>query len=172
MQQLNKIFVALGLLMIISDVIGATTTCQCPSGMCCSKDGLCGHSKTYCGEGCRAGPCWSDGIKVNETYNGRFTWYNVGVGYTACGSLHGDDELVLAMNAPQFDPFTPHGNPNLNTLCNKKIQVTGPHGSAEVLLVDRCPVCPYGGLDLSPAAFRAVAENLDIGVVQGTWYFE
>lgn len=86
--------------------------------------------------------------------------------------MHGDDELVLALNAPQFDPYTPGGNPNHNTLCNKKIKVTGPHGTAEVLLVDRCSGCPYSGLDLSPAAFRAIAENLDIGVVQGTWYFE
>ena len=61
---------------------------------------------------------------VKETFSERFTWYNVSVGYTACGSLHGDDELVLALNEAQFDPFTPDHNPNHNTLCNKKVQVT------------------------------------------------
>ena len=172
MQQLEKIIVVISLLLLVSCIQSATLSCKCPDGLCCSKDGDCGYSYLHCGEGCRAGPCWSQPIKVNETFSGRFTWYNLGGAYTACGSIHSDDELVLALNAPQFDPYTPHGNPNLNTLCNKKIQVTGPYGSAEVLLVDRCPGCPYGGLDLSPAAFKAVGQNLDIGVVQGTWYFE
>ena len=172
MQQRDIIIVVCSLLLLICHIHGATIGCKCSDGLCCSKDADCGHSNLHCGEGCQAGPCWSKPIKFNETYGGRFTWYNVAGGYTACGSQHGDDELVLALNAPQFDPYTPHGNPNLNTLCNKMIRVTGPYGSADVKLVDRCPGCPYGGLDLSPAAFKAVGQNLDIGVVQGTWYFE
>ncbi len=55
----------------------------------------------------------------NETFTGRCTWYDVSVGLTACGSQHGDDELVFALNVAQFDPYTPHENPNLNTLCGK-----------------------------------------------------
>lgn len=121
---------------------------------------------------CKSGSCQSNKHKLKQTFNGRFTWYNVGVGYTACGSLHKDDELVLALNEAQFKPYTPDGNPNHNTLCNKKFRVTGPKGSAEVMMVDMCPGCPYGGLDLSPAAFKAVGGSLDIGVVQGSWYIE
>jgi expansin (peptidoglycan-binding protein) len=172
MQQINKIFIILCLLLLVNTISSSSSSisvCKCPAGMCCSKDGTCGHSIVYCGESCQSGPCWSNGNKANLTFSGRCTWYNVSVGYTACGSRHGDDELVFALNAPQFDPYTPHGNPNLNTLCSKKIKVTGPHGTAIIQLVDRCPGCPYGGLDLSPAAFLLVGGNLDIGVVEGTW---
>ncbi|CAF1361840.1 unnamed protein product [Adineta steineri] len=65
------------------------------------------------------------------------------------------------MNSAQFDLHTPNKNPNHNSLCGRRIQVNGPRGSAEVRIVDRCPGCPYGGLDLSPAAFQTVAGNLD-----------
>ena len=147
MQPINGLILVLGFLLVISDM---TSTARI----------------------CKSRPCRSHTNEVKETFSGRFTWYNVGVGYTACGSLHGDDELVLALNKAQFDPYTPDGNPNHNTLCNKKVQVTGPKGSAEVILVDMCPGCPYGGLDLSPAAFKAVGGSLDIGVVQGSWYIE
>ena len=170
MQQLNKILIVLGLLLVIS--ISSTSICKCPEGMCCSKDGTCGHSDTFCGEGCQSGPCWSVESKAILAFTGRITWYNVSVGYTACGSKHSDDELVFALNEAQFDPYTPGGhggNPNLNTKCGQKIQVTGPHGTTIIQMFDKCGGCPYGGLDLSPAAFRLIGGSLDVGVVQGTW---
>ncbi|CAF1115861.1 unnamed protein product [Rotaria sp. Silwood1] len=146
--------------------------------MCCSKWGWCGHGRDYCGVGCRSGACWSGGsdkgrdgggVGVSGSYSGRCTYYNVHVGLTACGTRHGDHENIVAMNSAQFDPHTPNGNPNRNSLCGRRIQVNGPRGSTEVQVVDRCPGCPYGGLDLSPAAFQKVAGNLDVGVVHVTW---
>ncbi|CAF4322269.1 unnamed protein product, partial [Rotaria sordida] len=38
-----------------------------------------------------------------------------------------------------------------------------------VRVVDRCPGCPYGGLDLSPAAFQRIVGDLSQGVGQVTW---
>lgn len=74
MQQFNKILIALGLLLTISNIISATTiACKCPVGMCCLKDGYCGHSNTYCGEGCQAGPCLPRIDPPNGTYTGRVT---------------------------------------------------------------------------------------------------
>lgn len=163
-------FIIFTSILLIITVISATSLCKCPAGMCCSQNGTCGYSKTFCGIGCQGGPCWdSSPKKVNLTYSGRITWYNVGGGFTACGSQHGDQELIFALNAAQFDPFTPGGNPNLNTLCGKYIKVTGPHGTATLQLFDRCPGCPDSGLDLTPAAFEQVGGDLGIGVVEGTW---
>lgn len=65
----------------------------------------------------------------------------VAVGYTACGTLHSRFDMVAALNAPQFDPHTPNGNPNKNNRCNKRMRVQGPSGSVDVAIVDRCPVC-------------------------------
>lgn len=78
-----------------------------------------------------------------DGFNGQATYYDPGVGYSACGSLHPTNELVAALNAPQFDPSTPNGNPNKNTLCNRLVQVRGPRGSVTLKIVDKCPSCRY-----------------------------
>ncbi|CAF1383113.1 unnamed protein product [Rotaria sordida] len=83
--------------------------------------------------------------------------------------MHNDGEFIAALNSAQFDPSTPNGNPNNNPLCNREIEVSGPRGTARVRVVDRCPGCPYGGLDLSPAAFQRIVGDLSQGVGQVTW---
>lgn len=45
------------------------------------------------------------------------------------------------MAAPDFDQYTPRGNPNKNALCGRHILVKGPLGSVTVEVVDRCPTC-------------------------------
>ncbi|CAF1276826.1 unnamed protein product [Adineta ricciae] len=80
----------------------------------------------------------------------------VAVGYTACGTLHSRFDMVAALNAPQFDPHTPNGNPNKNSLCNRRMRVQGPSGSVDVAIVDRCPVCKTGDVDLNEAAFAKI----------------
>jgi expansin (peptidoglycan-binding protein) len=42
-------------------------------------------------------------------------------------------------------------------------------GGIEVL--DECPTCAYGSLDLSPGLFQSFA-NTDAGTVQITWWFD
>ncbi|EGO55772.1 hypothetical protein NEUTE1DRAFT_47965, partial [Neurospora tetrasperma FGSC 2508] len=96
----------------------------------------------------------------------RITWYNTGLG--ACGTVSNDGQLVVALNHDQFDPSTPNGNPNRNSLCGRRIKVNANGRSVTVTLVDRCAGCPYGGLDLSPAAFSVLAST-SVGVVQGSW---
>lgn len=107
-----------------------------------------------------------------ESFNGRATYYSAQGGITACGERHSDSDFIAALNKAQFDPNTPNGNPNRNWLCNKQIQVKGPHGTATVLIVDRCPSCPYGALDLSPAAFKQIVGSLGKGVGQITWWWK
>ncbi|CAF3359542.1 unnamed protein product [Rotaria socialis] len=164
------------LLSILSNLIGYGTGCHCPSNMCCSQWGYCGTTAEYCGAGCQQGKCWLSGSESNRqmpilsgSFHGRCTYYHVEGDYTACGTRHSDNEYIAALNAPQFDMHTPNGNPNRNSLCNRKIEVNGPRGSIVVQLVDRCAGCPHDGLDLSPAAFKAIAGSLSIGVVQVSW---
>jgi len=171
MRPFNMISMAICLLVLLNNISDSQAACNCPSGMCCSQWGWCGHGRQYCGPGCQDGNCWSSGqaAPIAGSHKGRCTYYNVNVGYTACGTLHGDHEHIVALNSAQFDPHTPNGNPNRNSLCNRRIRVTGPRGTVDVRVVDRCPGCPDGGLDLSPAAFNIVAGNLDVGVVQVSW---
>ncbi|CAF0852381.1 unnamed protein product [Rotaria sordida] len=83
--------------------------------------------------------------------------------------MHSDSEYIAALNSAQFDPHTPNGNPNRNSLCNKLANVVGPKGSVTVKIVDKCPGCHYGDLDLSEPAFKVVIGDLDIGRGQITW---
>ncbi|CAF1594749.1 unnamed protein product [Didymodactylos carnosus] len=106
---------------------------------------------------------------IGGTFSGEATHYSVSVGYTACGTLHGDHEMLAALNAAQFDPHTPSGNPNKNTLCQRQAQVTGPQGNVVVRIVDKCPGCRYGDLDLSEAAFRQAVGPLGIGRAKISW---
>jgi expansin (peptidoglycan-binding protein) len=48
--------------------------------------------------------------------------------------------------------------------------VEGPDGSVDVRIVDRCPECPEGNLDLSPEAFSRIAP-LSAGLVPIEWRY-
>ena len=54
------IAVAVGLVIVMS-LMAEAQNCGCSSGMCCSKWGYCGSGNDYCGEGCREGPCNTNG---------------------------------------------------------------------------------------------------------------
>ncbi|KAH6847738.1 RlpA-like double-psi beta-barrel-protein domain-containing protein-containing protein [Chaetomium sp. MPI-CAGE-AT-0009] len=106
------------------------------------------------------------GDKRAALASGRFTYYNPGLG--ACGQNHGDGDLVVALSHADFDPSTPGGNPNNNPLCGRRLRASYSGKSVDVTVVDRCEACNSGDLDLSPAAFQALAD-LSLGVIQGTW---
>ncbi|CAF3951366.1 unnamed protein product, partial [Rotaria sp. Silwood2] len=148
---------------------------DCPnSNECRSRWGYCGTGSAYCGDGCQAGPCsgsggTSSGGSTGSTFQGDATYYSVSVGYTACGTMHSDSEYIAALNAAQFDPYTPNGNPNRNSLCGKLVNVVGPLGTVTVKIVDKCPGCKYGDLDLSEAAFRVAIGDFGIGRARITW---
>jgi hypothetical protein len=72
-----------------------------------------------------------------------------------------------AQNAPQFGS-SPGNNPNRNPNCGRQALVKGPSGQVQVTIVDMCPGCGYGSLDLSPAAFSHIAQ-LSQGRVHISW---
>lgn len=69
------------------------------------------------------------------------------------------DLLVAAMNHPQYEG---------SAACGACAHVIGPRGEVTVRIVDRCPECASGDLDLSPQAFERIAE-LSAGRVPIRW---
>ncbi|CAG8661129.1 1477_t:CDS:1 [Funneliformis mosseae] len=98
-------------------------------------------------------------------FSGRGTFYDPSLG--ACGKVSSGSDLIVALNAAQFDKTL---NPNNNPICGKSVTITGPDGTVTCRVEDRCPSCPFGGLDLSRAAFDKIS-NLDRGIAEITWHF-
>ncbi len=120
--------------------------------------------------------------------SGRFTYYTPNL--SACGNINTEADLVVALSYVDFDPYTPNGNPNNNSLCGKKLRASYSGKSVDVTVADCCTGCASGSLDLSTAAFRkwssrwalwlcgdcadifggveAIAD-LNLGWVDGTW---
>ncbi|KAI6380612.1 hypothetical protein MCOR25_001549 [Pyricularia grisea] len=104
-----------------------------------------------------------------KTYQGELTYYNPGLG--ACGEDDNDDSMVVAVGHELFDEAGGgDANPNNNRLCGRKIRVSADGGgdSIELTVVDRCEACQPTDLDLSPAAFRMLADE-SRGRIKGEW---
>lgn len=101
----------------------------------------------------------------SSSYSGEATYYGTGMG--SCGHDSKDSDYIVALNHGQMNNGA---NPNNNALCGKKITAKGPDGSVTVTIVDTCPGCAYGDLDLSPAAFSKIAA-MSRGRVPITWSF-
>jgi expansin len=71
-----------------------------------------------------------------------------------------DDLLVAAMNKPDY------GN---SQWCGACLEVTGPNGTVRVRVVDSCPGCAHGDLDMSPQAFDMIADHA-AGRVPISWH--
>ncbi|MEV0241587.1 RlpA-like double-psi beta-barrel domain-containing protein [Streptomyces sp. NPDC050674] len=97
-------------------------------------------------------------VSAQDTYSGQATYYDVGLG--ACGSIHKNTDFVAALNMAQYS----------GDLCGRTLRVTGPDGQVDVTVVDSCPGCGHGDLDLSPAAFQKIAP-LSAGRVAVRWTF-
>ena len=97
--------------------------------------------------------------KENPVRQGQATFYNA----TGAGSCRFDaspnDLMVSAINRPDF---------NTAAACGEYVQVNGPKGSVRVRIVDLCPGCASGDLDLSAEAFAMIANPLQ-GRVAITW---
>ncbi|KAI9277619.1 hypothetical protein BY458DRAFT_504612 [Sporodiniella umbellata] len=80
-------------------------------------------------------------------FKGKGTYYDVGAG--SCGKTDYDSEMVVAINKEQMDNGA---NPNSNPKCHQKVKIVG-NLKHEVVarVVDTCPGCDSGSLDMSPA---------------------
>lgn len=95
----------------------------------------------------------------NPLHQGIATYYDA-TGDGAC--MFGpspNDMMVAAMNAEEYDNAA---------VCGSYVHVTGPQGEVMVRIVDLCPGCKTGHLDLSREAFAQIAA-LPLGRVDITW---
>ncbi|KAF1805025.1 RlpA-like double-psi beta-barrel-protein domain-containing protein-containing protein, partial [Mucor lusitanicus] len=99
-------------------------------------------------------------------FSGSGTYYEVGSG--SCGERDTDSDLVVAVNKAQMDNGS---NPNVNPKCDKMVSITGDNGSVTARVVDTCPACANGALDMSPTTFKRVCGDLAEGVCNISWKF-
>ena len=96
-----------------------------------------------------------------ETVAGLATYYDATGGGQCSFPESPDDLMVAALNTPQFDTAA---------WCGACAEIEGSKGKAIVRIVDRCPECEYGHLDLSQQAFAAV-DDMSKGRVPLKWKF-
>ncbi|KDN51447.1 hypothetical protein K437DRAFT_267112 [Tilletiaria anomala UBC 951] len=107
----------------------------------------------------------SDVQLEKRSYSGRATYYNVGKG--ACGWRNSNSQHVAALNRSQY------GNVNAkSSWCGKTIEIKNKRNGKVVSarIVDACPDCKHGSLDLSPSLFSQLNNgNMDDGVFPISW---
>ncbi|KAK3816328.1 MAG: RlpA-like double-psi beta-barrel-protein domain-containing protein-containing protein, partial [Benniella sp.] len=74
-------------------------------------------------------------------------------------------EFIAALNKPDFGPYP---RASKSPACGQCLKVKGPGGTVQVQVVDMCPSCKSGDVDLSPAAFAKIA-HIDQGRVPISW---
>ncbi|RDB24076.1 Allergen Asp f 7 [Hypsizygus marmoreus] len=92
----------------------------------------------------------------------KWSFYDVGLG--ACGEYNVESEFIVALNTPQYGGGYPGPN------CFKTITMTYNGKTAQATIMDQCPGCPFGGLDLSRSLFRHFAAE-SVGIIYGSWSF-
>lgn len=93
-------------------------------------------------------------------HHGYATFYNANGAGGCMFDSSKTDLMVGAMN-----PFDYDGS----QICGAGVNVTGPNGSIAIRIVDLCPGCGQGDIDLSPEAFAEIADTA-LGRVPITWY--
>lgn len=92
--------------------------------------------------------------------SGEATYYDFADGSGNCGFPATPDDLrVGAMNHVDYAG---------SAVCGSCVRIDGPDGSVDVRIVDQCPECPAGDIDLSPEAFALIAP-LEAGRVPISW---
>ncbi|HST85129.1 MAG TPA: expansin EXLX1 family cellulose-binding protein [Kineosporiaceae bacterium] len=97
-------------------------------------------------------------IQFGKTYKGRATFYGA-TGAGNCSFDASSDLMVGAMNQADYEN---------SQACGAYLSVTGPNGKVTIRIVDRCPECPVGAIDLSQQAFAKIAP-VSAGQVSISW---
>ncbi|KAI0138087.1 RlpA-like double-psi beta-barrel-protein domain-containing protein-containing protein [Hypoxylon sp. NC0597] len=96
-------------------------------------------------------------------YSGDMTYYTPGLG--ACGKYNNENDHIVALAPAQYGY---DANPNKAKVCGRKINIHYNGKTASATVVDKCPSCASGSIDVSPAVFKQLA-SLDKGRVKVTW---
>lgn len=98
-------------------------------------------------------------VPFGEVHDGIATYYDATGAGNCMFDVTPDDLDVAAMNEAEYDG---------SAVCGGCALVKGVRGEVLVRIVDRCPECERGHLDLSREAFAKVADPVD-GRVPITW---
>ena len=113
-------------------------------------------------------PPSSGGGSHGTTYTGDITYYTPGLG--SCGITSTEAEDVVALPFAMMAAVSPP-NPNDNPYCGRMITIQNGDKTATAKVVDTCPGCVGGSIDLSPTVFTELAA-MSLGRVSGVnWWF-
>ncbi|KAI0508469.1 RlpA-like double-psi beta-barrel-protein domain-containing protein-containing protein [Xylaria bambusicola] len=92
--------------------------------------------------------------------SGDMTFFNPGLG--ACGGTDNDGSPVVALNPVDYAN---------GANCGRWITIQGNGHQTAARVVDLCPGCSNGDIDVSPAIFDDIAP-LDVGRTRVNWFFQ
>ncbi|SPC64917.1 uncharacterized protein UHOD_07881 [Ustilago sp. UG-2017b] len=103
-------------------------------------------------------------------FTGRATYYDTGLG--ACGITNSDSDPIVAISRDLFEQYNPSdANPNHNSLCGRKVEITWKGKTVRAFATDECPGCENTSLDMSPKVFESL-DAKEKGVLDGIqWRF-
>ncbi|MEM7601749.1 MAG: expansin EXLX1 family cellulose-binding protein [Verrucomicrobiota bacterium] len=91
-------------------------------------------------------------LDTTSTFGGQATVYDIGTGPGNCSIPVADaGNLYAAMNGVQY------GNADW---CGAWVEVTGAGGTATLIIIDQCPECGHGDLDLSSEAWNQIVGGI------------
>ncbi|SPO30135.1 uncharacterized protein UTRI_05974 [Ustilago trichophora] len=106
----------------------------------------------------------------SSPFTGHATYYDTGLG--ACGIVNSDTDPIVAISKDVFEQYNPSsGNPNHNSLCGRKVEISWKGKKTLAFAMDECPSCYPTSLDMSPSVFEAL-DCKDKGILDGIqWRF-
>jgi expansin len=96
-------------------------------------------------------------------HTGEATYYDFANGDGACmfGPSSENPLMIGAMNQTDYAAAA---------VCGACVRLTGPNATIDIRIVDLCPECPQGNIDLSPQAFGLIAA-MEAGRVPISWSY-
>ena len=104
------------------------------------------------GSACAAPPATS-------AHSGKATFYDLDGGTGNCSFTAPADDLFVALGPDQYSG---------GAACGTYLDVTGPKGKVRVKVIDSCPECAAGHLDLSRTAFKKIGAEV-AGIIPITY---
>ncbi len=148
---------------------GASLLCALALAACGGGGAGGGASGGTGGGGAGSGDAPGAAFPLSVTYHGDGTFYDYSASAVqfpatagACSYGAVDDRMIAAMNQADYAG---------SAACGAQLVVTGPNGPVTVRVVDVCPECAPGDVDLSAEAFARIARPID-GRVAVSWRAE
>jgi expansin (peptidoglycan-binding protein) len=129
------------------------------AGLACGEDG--GGNRMDGGGGGELADAATATCGEESLHSGEGTYYDADGSGNCSYDPSPDDLMVAAMNQTDYAG---------SAACGACAEVEGPAGTVVVRIVDRCPECPPGDVDLSREAFAMIAE-LEAGRVEIAWRY-